>query len=104
MQKKLHIKAGDTVKVITGEHKGQEGVVISVNREANTALVRDVNVVKRHQKPDAANPQGGIVEKEAALHISNLMLVVNGQPTKVGRKLNKDGKLVRYAKKTGEEI
>lgn len=104
MQKKLHIKVGDTVKVISGVHKGQEGIVLSIDRDKSRALVREVNVIKRHTKPDAANPQGGIVEKEAGLHISNLMLVVDGQPTKVGRKLNKDGKLVRFAKKTGEEI
>ncbi|MFA5574508.1 MAG: 50S ribosomal protein L24 [Brumimicrobium sp.] len=104
MQKKLHIKVGDTVKVISGEHRGQEGKVLSIDRKKDTAIVRDVNVIKRHNKPTSANPQGGIVEKEAALHISNLMLVVNNQPTRVGRKLNKDGKLVRYAKKTGEEI
>lgn len=104
MQKKLHIKVGDTVKVISGENRGQEGKVVSIDRLKNRAIVRDVNIVKRHTKPDASNPKGGIVEKEAALHISNLMLVVNDEPTRVGRKLNKDGKLVRYAKKTGEEI
>lgn len=104
MQKKLHIKVGDTVKVITGEHRGQEGVVLSVDRIKGTAVVREVNVIKRHTKPTSTSPQGGIVEKEAGLHISNLMLVFNGTPTKVGRKLDKDGKLVRYAKKTGEEI
>ncbi|HTO38629.1 MAG TPA: 50S ribosomal protein L24 [Brumimicrobium sp.] len=104
MQKKLHIKVGDTVKVISGEHKGQEGEILSVDRNKEVAVVKNVNIIKRHTKPDARNPQGGIVEKEAGLHISNLMLVINGQPSKVGRKLNKDGKLVRYAKKTGEEI
>lgn len=104
MQKKLHIKAGDTVKVITGEHRGQEGKVLSIDRNNERVLVEGINVKKRHTKPDAANPQGGIMEKEAGLHISNLMLVVNNQTTRVGRKLNKDGKLVRYAKKSGEEI
>lgn len=104
MQKKLHIKVGDTVKVITGEHKGQEGEVLAIDRLKERVTVKGVNLVKRHNKPDARNPQGGIVEKEAGLHISNLMLVVKGEPTRVGRKANKDGKLVRYAKKTGEEI
>ncbi|PKR81222.1 50S ribosomal protein L24 [Brumimicrobium salinarum] len=104
MQKKLHIKVDDTVKVISGVHRGQEGKVLSIDRKKERVLVEGINVVKRHAKPDAANPQGGIVEKEAGLHISNLMLVHNNQPTKVGRKLNKDGKLVRFAKKTGEEI
>ncbi|WP_107038315.1 50S ribosomal protein L24 [Brumimicrobium mesophilum] len=104
MQKKLHIKVGDTVKVISGEHRGQDGKVLSIDRKKERVLVEGVNVVKRHTKPDAANPQGGIVEKEAGLHISNLMLVFNNEPTKVGRKKNKDGKLVRFAKKSGEEI
>ncbi|RFC55444.1 50S ribosomal protein L24 [Brumimicrobium aurantiacum] len=104
MQKKLHIKVGDTVKVISGEHRGQDGKVLSIDRNKERVLVEGVNVVKRHTKPDAANPQGGIVEKEAGLHISNLMLVVNNEPTRVGRKENKDGKLVRFAKKSGEEI
>jgi large subunit ribosomal protein L24 len=104
MQKKLHIKVGDTVKVISGEHRGQDGKVLSIDRNKERVLVESVNVVKRHTKPDAANPQGGIVEKEAGLHISNLMLVFNNEPTRIGRKKNKDGKLVRFAKKSGEEI
>ncbi len=104
MQKKLHIKVGDTVKVLSGEHRGQEGKVLTIDRSKERATVEGINIVKKHTKPDAANPQGGVVEKEAGLHISNLMLVVNGTPTKVGRSLNKDGKLVRIAKKTGEEI
>ncbi len=104
MQKKLHIKVGDTVKVLAGEARGQEGKVLSIDRKKNRVTVEGVNIIKKHVKPDAANPQGGIVEKEAGLHISNLMIVVDGEPTKVGRRLNDDGKLVRFAKKTGEEI
>jgi large subunit ribosomal protein L24 len=104
MQKKLHIKVGDTVKVLSGEDRGQEGKVLVIDRVKERAIVEGVNVVKRHTKPDAANPQGGIVEKEAGLHISNLMLVHNGKPTRVGRHKDKDGKLVRFAKKTGEDI
>lgn len=105
MQKKLHIKKGDTVKVISGVNRGQQGEVISINRKKETAIVQGVNIVKRHTKPDSRNPQGGgIVEKEAGIHISNLMLVVNNQTTRVGRRKNDEGKLVRYAKKTGEEI
>lgn len=104
MQKKLHIKVGDTVKIISGVHRGQEGKVLSIDRKKERVIVEGANVVKRHAKPDAANPQGGIVEKEAGLHISNLMLVHNNEPTRVGRKENKDGKLVRFAKKSGEEI
>ena len=104
MQKKLHIKVGDTAKVLSGEARGQEGKVLSIDRNKERVVVEGVNVVKRHTKPSAANPQGGIVEKEAGLHISNLMVVHNGEATRVGRRENKDGKLVRFAKKTGEEI
>jgi large subunit ribosomal protein L24 len=104
MQKKLHIKVGDTVQVMSGESKGQSGKVLSLDRTKNRAIVEGVNVVKKHVKPSATNPQGGIVEKEAGIHISNLMLVVNGQPSRIGRRADANGKLVRYAKKTGEEI
>jgi len=104
MQKKLHIKAGDLVKVIAGEDKGKEGKVISINNSKLRVIVEGVNIVKKHQKPDAANPQGGIIEKEAGIHISNLALVINGETTKVGRKKNDDGKIVRYSKKTQEVI
>lgn len=104
MQKKLHIKVGDTVKVLAGEARGQEGKVVAIDRSKDRAVVEGINMIKKHVKPNAANPQGGIVEKEAGLHVSNLMLVHNGQSTRVGRQVNKDGKLVRIAKKTGEEI
>ncbi len=105
MQSKLHIKKGDTVKVIAGNEKGAEGKVLFVDRKKRRALVEGVNLVSKHTKPNAANPQGGIVKKEASVHISNLMLVDGkGNPTRVGRKLNADNKLVRYSKKTGEEI
>jgi large subunit ribosomal protein L24 len=104
MHKKLHIKVGDTVKVLAGEARGQEGKVVAIDRSKDRAVVEGINMIKKHVKPNAANPQGGIVEKEAGLHISNLMLVHNGQSTRVGRQVNKDGKLVRIAKKTGEEI
>lgn len=103
MQKKVHIKKGDTVKVLSGEHNGKTGVVLSVDRKSNRALVEGVNMVKRHTKPDAKNPQGGIIEKEAPLHISKLMLVVNGTPTRVGRR-EENGAIVRYSKKSGEVI
>lgn len=104
MQKKLHIKAGDTVTVISGENKGQNGKVLEIDRIKNRVVVEGVNLVKKHVKPSASNPNGGIVEKEAPIHISNLMLMVGGQATKVGRRMNDKGKLVRFAKKTGEEI
>ncbi|MDA9275127.1 MAG: 50S ribosomal protein L24 [Crocinitomicaceae bacterium] len=104
MQQKLHIKIGDTVKVISGESTGQEGAILSIDKKKMRAKVGGVNLIKKHQKPSAAEPQGGIVEMEAGIHISNLMIVHNGQATRVGRKLNKEGKLVRYSKKSGEEL
>ena len=104
MQQKLHVKVGDTVKILAGESNGQEGKILSIDRKKMRAVVEGINLAKRHTKPSAAEPQGGIVEKEAAVHISNLMVVQNGQASRLGRKLNKDGKLVRYSKKSGEEI
>lgn len=106
MQKKLHIKKGDTVVVIAGNYNGKEGKVLEVIRATEKAIVEGVNMVKKHTKPNAAHPQGGIVEKEAPIHISNLMNKdpKTGKPTRIGRKLNDKGKLVRYSKKSGEEI
>lgn len=104
MQQKLHIRVGDTVKVLAGESNGQEGKVLSIDRKKKRATVEGVNIIKKHNKPSAQEPQGGIVETEAGIHISNLMVVHNGQASRIGRKENKDGKLVRYSKKTGEEI
>lgn len=104
MQQKLHIKVGDTVKVISGEASGQEGNILSIDRKKMRATVEGVNLMKKHQKPNAANPEGGIIEKEAGIHISNLMVVIKGQASRIGRKPNKDGKIVRYSKKSGEEI
>jgi large subunit ribosomal protein L24 len=106
MQKKLHIKKGDTVTVLSGDSKGQKGRVLEVNRESDRALVEGVNLIKKHTKPNAKAPQGGIVEKEAPIHISNLMLVdpKTNKATRVGRRVNSAGKLVRFSKKSGEEI
>lgn len=104
MQQKLHIKVGDTVKVLSGDSKGQEGKITSIDRKKMRATVEGVNIVKKHAKPSAADPQGGIVEKEAGIHISNLMLVFKGQATRIGRKENAKGKVIRYSKKSGEEI
>lgn len=106
MQKKLHIKKGDQVIVITGEYKGQKGRVLTVDREKSRAIVEGVNMVSKHTKPNAKNPQGGITKQEAPVHISNLNLVdpSSGEPTRAGRRLNEKNKLVRYAKKSGEEI
>jgi large subunit ribosomal protein L24 len=102
---KLHIKKNDLVKVLAGENKGAEGKVLEVFPDKNKALVEGVNIVKRHTKPNAAHPNGGIVEKEAPIHLSNLMLIdpKSGQPTRVGRKVV-DGKIQRVSKKTGEVI
>ena len=106
MEKKLHIKKGDTVFVNSGEYKGQKGRVLDVNRSTNRAIVEGINMISKHTKPNAQNPDGGIVKKEAPVHISNLMLMdpSSGEPTRIGRKLNDKGKLVRYSKKSGEEI
>ena len=106
MQKKLHIKKGDMVKVLAGENRGDTGRVLEVDREKNRAIVEGLNLNKKHSKPTTANPQGGIVEKEGPIHISNLMLVdpKSGNPTRVGRKAEKGGKLVRISKRTGEVI
>ena len=106
MQKKYHIKKGDTVMLIAGDDKGKKGRVLEVNTTSDRALVEGVNMMKKHTKPNAKAPQGGIIEKEAPVHISNLMVVdaKSGKPTRVGRRLNDKGKLVRYSKKSGEEI
>ncbi len=102
---KIHIKKGDTVKVISGDSKGSQGKVLMVDRDKYRALVEGVNLVSKHTKANAKNPQGGIIKKEAPIHISNLMLLDSkGNATRVGRKLNDIGKLVRYSKKSGEEI
>ena len=103
---KLHIKKGDTVYVNAGESKGQTGKVVKVLVEKQRAIVEGVNMVSKSQKPNAKNPQGGIVKMEAPIHISNLNVVdpKSGKPTRIGRKLNENGKLVRFAKKSGEEI
>jgi len=106
MQKKLHIKKGDTVMVIAGESKGQKGRVLEVDRNKDRAIVEGINLVSKHTKPNSKAPQGGIVKKEAPVHMSNLMLIdpVSGKPTRIGKRLNDKNKLVRYSKKSGEEI
>jgi large subunit ribosomal protein L24 len=100
MQKKTHIKKGDMVQVITGAYKGKEGRVLDVNRETSRALVENINMIKRHTKPNAQYPDGGIINKEAPIHLSNLMYIdpKTGKPAKTGRKQDDKGKLVRYAK------
>jgi large subunit ribosomal protein L24 len=105
-QPKLHIRKGDTVKVLAGDDRGKEGKVLEVNREKRRALVEGVNMMTKHTKPSAGKPEGGITKVESFIHISNLMLIdpASGKPTRVGRKLNEKGKLQRFAKKTGEII
>jgi large subunit ribosomal protein L24 len=102
--KKLKIKIGDTVRVIAGDHKGSEGKIIKVLLEKNKVIVEGVNMVKKHMKPSAQSPQGGIVEKEASIQISNLSLLTSkGETTRVGYKME-EGKKVRFAKKSNEVI
>ena len=99
----LKIKKGDTVKVITGKDKDKEGKVLAVNMKKNSVLVEGVNMVTKHQKPSAANAQGGIITKEAPINISNVMYLHKGKPTRIGFKIE-NGKKVRVAKATGETI
>lgn len=105
-QQKLHIRKGDTVKVLAGDDKGKTGKVLQMFPKEMRALVEGVNLVTKHEKPSAGKPEGGIRKMEAPVHISNLMLIdpASGKPTRVGRKLNDKGKLQRYSKKTGEFI
>ena len=106
MPGKFHIRKGDQVIVITGEYKGQQGRVLEINRDKSKAIVEGINMVSKHTKPNAKAPQGGILKKEGPAHISNLNVVdpSSGKATRIGRRLNADGKLVRYAIKSGEEI
>ena len=103
---KLHIKKGDTVIVLAGEDKGRTGKVLKVEREKMRAIVEGVNIVTKSAKPSAKNPQGGFVKVEAPIHISNLSLIdpKSGKPTRIAIKVKEDGKKVRIAKKSGEEI
>ncbi|KAA8482644.1 large subunit ribosomal protein L24 [Arcticibacter tournemirensis] len=103
---KLKIRKGDLVQVIAGDSKGKQGKILEIILKDNRAIVEGANMVSRHTKPNAANPNGGIIKKEAPIHISNLMVVdaKTGKPTRVGRQKDAAGKLVRIAKKSGEEI
>ncbi len=100
MQKKTHIKKGDLVKVLAGVDRTKQGRVLEVDRDRMTAVVEGLRINKKHSKPSTASPQGGIVDKEGPIHISNLMLIdaKTGEPGRVGRRLNKEGKLERYVK------
>lgn len=101
---KLHIKKGDTVKVLAGDSKGLTGKVLKVEVSKLRAIVEGVNIISKHSKPNAKMPQGGIAKIEAPINLSNLMVVEKGVATRVGRRINSEGKLVRYSKKSGEEI
>lgn len=103
---KLHIKKDDTVYVLSGEDRGKTGRVLKVLPAKSRAIVEGVNIVTKATKPSAKHPQGGLVKMEAPIHISNLNVVdpKTGKPTRIGRRRNDEGKLVRYAKKSGEEI
>ncbi len=102
---KLKIKTGDTVRIIAGDHKGSEGKVIEVDKQKKKALIEGINMVSKHEKPSAKNPQGGIVQKEAPIHISNLSLIdsKSGETTRVGYEV-RDNVKVRVSKKSNEVI
>ncbi|WP_241158293.1 50S ribosomal protein L24 [Cohnella candidum] len=103
---KLHVKKDDNVIVITGKDKGKKGRVIAAYPRENRVLIEGVNMVKRHTRPNQANPQGGIIEREAPIHVSNVMHIdpKSGKPTRIGYKVLDNGKKVRIAKKSGQEI
>ena len=105
-QPKWKIRKGDLVQVVAGDSKGKQGKVLEVLLKENRAIVEGANMVSKHTKPNAANPNGGIIKKEGAIHVSNLMVVdpKSGKPTRVGKQKNAEGKTVRVAKKSGEEI
>ncbi len=97
---KFHVKKGDKVKILTGEYKGEEGIILKMLPKENKAVVEGINIVKKHRKSSASNPKGNIIEMEAPIHLSNLMFVdpKTGKATRIGRKKDEDGKLMRYSK------
>ena len=103
---KLHVRKGDTVQIIAGNDKGKSGKVLEVNKAKYRAIVEGANMITKHVKPSATNPEGGIQQTEASIHLSNLMVVdpSSGNPSRIGRKENAEGKLQRYSKKSGEFI
>ena len=100
----MHLKSGMTVKVIRGNHKGKEGKILRILKDKNRVIVEGVNLIKKHTKPSQENPKGGIVEREGSLHVSNVMYIHGGEPTRIGFKKLEDGSKVRVAIKSGEEI
>ena len=103
---KPHVRRGDSVRILSGNYKHQEGVVLKVLPKAYRAIVEGINLVTRHKKPSAQQPQGGVERKEAPIHLSNLMVVdpATKEATRIGRKTNEHGRLQRYSKKTGNFI
>ncbi|MGY3778350.1 50S ribosomal protein L24 [Isobaculum melis] len=101
----MYVKTGDKVKIISGKDKGKEGIVLKAFPKKDRVVVEGMNMMKKHQKPNTANPQGGILTIEAPIHVSNVMLIdpKTGEPTRVGYKVE-DGKKVRVSKKTGEVL
>jgi len=100
----MHVKKGMLVRVLKGNHRGKEGKILFVFPKKDRVIVEGINFIKRNTKPSQDNPKGGIIEKEAAIHVSNVMAVHGGKPTRVGYKTLKDGKKIRIAIKTSEEI
>ena len=100
----MHLKTGMTVRVMSGNHKGKEGKIHYVHPKKQRVIIEGVNLIKRHMRPSQENPQGGVVEREGAIHISNVMLIHGGKPTRIGYKKLDDGSKVRIATKTGDEI
>ena len=100
----MRIKSGMNVKVIRGNHKGKEGKVLRVINDKNRVIVEGINLIKKHTRPSQDNPKGGIVEKEGSIHVSNVMYLHNGEPTRIGYKKLEDGSKVRISVKNGEEI
>jgi large subunit ribosomal protein L24 len=105
-QAKLHVRKGDTVKVIAGESKGKSGKILEVLTDKKRVIVEGLNLITKHQKPSAGKPEGGIKKVEGTIHISNVSLIdpATGKTTRTGRKMNDKGKLQRYSKKTGDFI
>ncbi|MBM7542841.1 MULTISPECIES: 50S ribosomal protein L24 [Amphibacillus] len=101
----MHVKKGDKVQVLSGKDKGKQGVILAAYPKKDRVLVEGINMVKKHQKPSQDNPQGGILEQEAPIHVSNVLPIdpKSGEPTRVGHE-ERDGKKVRIAKKSGEAL
>ena len=100
----MRIRKGDIVQVLSGVDRGKTGKILLVDPKKDRAIVEGIRFIKRHSRPSQKNPQGGIIEREAPVRLSNLMLVVDGQPTRIGYKRLEDGKKVRFSKKTGETL